>query len=109
MTNASKRNLIATLKNEQHIKRKRSESIFSSELRVQEGSTKITNTVDELVFGLLKKHGSVTRSKLVEITGLPRTTLYDSLIRLIIKGFVRKFNEDRNLRGRPKVFYQLSV
>ena len=90
-------------------KKESSESIYSSHLAIQEDSSLITNEVEEVVFGALYEHGSVTRMKLVEITGLPRTTVYDSLTRLILKGFVRKFDENRNHRGRPKVYYQLSV
>ena len=108
MTNTSKGDLMTTLKKE-HIKKEKPERFSSGKLIDRTSSINITNEVDETVFDVLQKHGPATRSKLVEITGLPRTTLYDSLVRLILKGFVRKFDEDRNKRGRPKVFYQLSL
>lgn len=99
---------MTTLRKE-YPKKESPESIYSIHLSIQEDSTLITNEVEEVVFGALYEHGSVTRMKLVEITGLPRTTVYDSLTRLILKGFVRKFDEKRHHRGRPKVYYQLSV
>lgn len=107
MSNASKGDLITTLKKE-YVKKGKLKRISPRKLDNQTDSNQITNEIDAIVFGVLKKHGPVTRSKLVEITGLPRTTLYDSLVRLILKDHVRKFDEERNQRGRPKVFYQLA-
>ena len=108
MKNSSTNEIMATLRKE-YRKKESPGAIYSSHLTIQEDSTLITNEVEEVVFGALNEHGSVTRMKLVEITGLPRTTVYDSLTRLILKGFVRKYDEKRNHRGRPKVYYQLSV
>ncbi len=107
MSNTSKGDLITTLKKE-YVKKEKPQRVSPGKLFKQEDSSQITNEIDEIVFGVLKKHGPATRSKLVEITGLPRTTLYDSLVRLILKKHVRKFDEERNQRGRPKVFYQLA-
>ncbi|MFQ5820912.1 MAG: helix-turn-helix domain-containing protein [Candidatus Heimdallarchaeota archaeon] len=107
MSNTSKGDLITTLKKE-YVKKGKSKRISPKKLVGREGLSQITNEIDEIVLGVLRKHGPVTRSKLVEITGLPRTTLYDSLVRLILKDHVRKFDEKRNQRGRPKVFYQLA-
>ncbi len=107
MSNHSKGNLLTTLKKE-YVKKGKSKRFSPTKMISQEDSNQITNEIDEIVFGVLKKHGPVTRTKLVEITGLPRTTLYDSLVRLILKDHVRKFDEERTQRGRPKVFYQLA-
>jgi predicted transcriptional regulator len=43
----------------------------------------------------------------VSLTGIARSTLYDSLLRLILKGYIARFSEDRKQRGRPRVFYQV--
>ena len=66
----------------------------------------IVHELDRDVLDILEKEGPLTRSKLVSLTGIARSTLYDSLLRLILKGFVASFSEDRRHRGRPKVFYK---
>jgi predicted ArsR family transcriptional regulator len=66
----------------------------------------IVHELDRNVFAILKREGPLTRSHLVSITGVARTTLYDSLLRLIVKGYVSRFSEARKQRGRPKVFFQ---
>ena len=66
----------------------------------------IVHELDREVLDILEKEGPLTRSKLVSLTGIARSTLYDSLLRLILKGFVASFSEDRRHRGRPKVFYK---
>ncbi|MHA2112373.1 MAG: winged helix-turn-helix transcriptional regulator [Candidatus Hodarchaeales archaeon] len=66
----------------------------------------IVHELDREVLDILEKEGPITRSKLVSLTGIARSTLYDSLLRLILKGFVASFSEDRRHRGRPKVFYK---
>lgn len=108
MPNMSKRDLIATLRKE-YTPETSSESKPSSGVSIEEILGTSANTVEGIVFGVLKKSGPVTRTMLVELTGLPRTTLYDALIRLRLKGYVQKYAEERNRRGRPKVYYQLSV
>lgn len=67
----------------------------------------IVHELDRNVLKILEKEGPVTRSKLVSLTGIARSTLYDSLLRLILKGYIARFSEDRKQRGRPKVFYQV--
>ncbi|MFW9995669.1 MAG: helix-turn-helix domain-containing protein [Candidatus Odinarchaeota archaeon] len=51
----------------------------------------ITNPVDLQVLGVLAAEGSLTRSELARITAIPRSTLYDSLMRLQLTGLVDKF------------------
>ena len=67
----------------------------------------IVHELDRNVLKILEKEGPITRSKLVSLTGIARSTLYDSLLRLILKGYVVRFSEDRKQRGRPKVYYQV--
>ena len=66
----------------------------------------IIHELDLQVLGILEQQGPLTRGKLVSLTGIARSTLYDSLLRLILKGYVASYSEDRRHRGRPKVFYR---
>lgn len=68
----------------------------------------IVHELDRNVLAILKNEGPLTRSKLVSLTGIARSTLYDSLLRLILKGYVARFSEERRQRGRPKVYYKVS-
>ena len=62
---------------------------------------------EEELLQILKERGPLTRTELMEITGVPRTTLYDKLVKLILKGKVRKVPVKGNGRGRPKVYYEV--
>ncbi|NHJ02171.1 MAG: hypothetical protein EAX86_08535 [Candidatus Heimdallarchaeota archaeon] len=68
----------------------------------------IVHELDRNVLAILKNEGPLTRSKLVSLTGIARSTLYDSLLRLILKGYVARYSEERRQRGRPKVYYKAS-
>lgn len=59
--------------------------------------------------GVEKKTGrkGIDRNGLAKITRLPRSTIYDALVRLIRKGLAKKFPEKRKVRGRPKEFFRL--
>ncbi|MHA1941722.1 MAG: winged helix-turn-helix transcriptional regulator [Candidatus Hodarchaeales archaeon] len=67
----------------------------------------IVHELDRQILKILEKEGALTRSKLVSLTGIARSTLYDSLLRLMLKGYIASFSEDRRHRGRPKVFYKV--
>ena len=62
---------------------------------------------DKIVFEALSRVKSATRSDLVKLCALPRTTIYDALIRLERIGFVERYPDERTTRGRPKTFYRL--
>ncbi|MFW9928304.1 MAG: helix-turn-helix domain-containing protein [Candidatus Thorarchaeota archaeon] len=65
------------------------------------------STLDISVLKTLEEIGPVTRGKLVEKTGIPRSTLYDSLFRLMLKGLVKKYSDkNQNVRGRPQVYFE---
>ncbi|WEU40958.1 MAG: hypothetical protein OdinLCB4_003360 [Candidatus Odinarchaeum yellowstonii] len=59
------------------------------------------------IIELLEKHGPLTRNDMVEYTGLPRTTLYDALDKLILSGKIEKYVLKINKKGRPTVYYEL--
>ncbi len=66
----------------------------------------IVHELDRNVLEILKREGPITRTKLVKLTGVARSTLYDSLLRLILKGHVFRYSEERKQRGRPKVYFK---
>lgn len=61
---------------------------------------------EEDLLEILKKHGPLTRDQLAKITGLPRTTIYDKLSKLLLQKKVIKKSEERKKRGRPKIFWE---
>ena len=53
----------------------------------------------------LEEKGPKTRPEIVSDLGIPRTTVYDRLVRLVLRGQVRKFPVPRKTRGRPRIKY----
>jgi hypothetical protein len=76
-------------------------SNLEQKILITEGSS-----TDEIVLGILRKQGPKTRAELVTLTSIPRSTLYDSLLRLILKEKVIKYSEKPDGPGRPKVFFK---
>lgn len=66
------------------------------------------SSIDRLIIGVLQSHGPMTREDLVKRIRKPRTTIYDHLVKMNIKGFVEKYSVITKKRGRPKVYYRLS-
>ena len=67
---------------------------------------KLSN-LDRKVYNILKTDGPITRSEMTKKTGIARSTLYDSLLRLSLKGLARKYSDaDHSTRGRPKVYFE---
>lgn len=65
------------------------------------------SSLDSTVLNILKQQGPITRAQLVKKTGIPRSTLYDSLFRLILKGLAQKYPDKAHTsRGRPQVFFE---
>jgi predicted transcriptional regulator len=62
-------------------------------------------SLDIKILRLLDEKESLTRPDLVRITNKARTTIYDSLQRLLLYGDIQYFFETREERGRPKTFY----
>lgn len=62
---------------------------------------------ERIVLEALRRVGEATRSNLVKLCALPRTTIYDVLIRLEQRGAVERYPEERTTRGRPKIFYRI--
>jgi hypothetical protein len=70
---------------------------------------KSISPVEEQLVSMLKDGGPLTRDQLVQKTGVPRSTLYDGLKRLILRDEVKKytFYETGRSRGRPQVLFAL--
>jgi len=70
--------------------------------------TKVRQVIDihDFLMDILKLTGGITREQLVKLTNIPRTTLYDTLKRLIDDGKVTTmFLHDGKYRGRPKTVF----
>lgn len=77
-------------------------SVFTSiEIKKPVGNLK------DIILELLGMQGPLTRDSIVELTGIPRTTLFDTLDKLILKGKIEKYTLKANRKGRPTVFYEL--
>ena len=60
----------------------------------------------DYLFSIIKEKGPITRGDLKELTNIPRTTLYDTIVKLIISNKLEKFSVSQRKRGRPKVYYK---
>lgn len=63
------------------------------------------NPTDKKIYQLLKEEGPLARDDIVKRTVLPRTTIYDALTRLSVRGVIYKFKEPRQTRGRCRVLF----
>lgn len=75
-----------------------------------EGVMQDYHPLDLILLDLLNQHGSMTRDEMVELVHLPRTTVYDSLKRLINMAKVKKYplrNQERR-RGRPCILFAVT-
>ena len=61
--------------------------------------------IEEFLVKILLEKGPITRSTLASLTNIPRTTLYDILAKLIMKGEVDKKPVRTKKRGRPKILF----
>ncbi len=70
--------------------------------------SKVRKVIDihEFLMDILNLTGGITREQLVKLTNIPRTTLFDTLKRLIDDGKVTTmFLHDGKYRGRPKTVF----
>jgi len=64
--------------------------------------------IKEFLFRLITTKGPITRSELTKETGIPRTTIYDTIVKLMLDEQIRKYSVPSKKRGRPRVFYEIS-
>ena len=79
-------------------------STKSHSMLAQEQSA-ILHDLDRVLFEILKAYGPLSRPELVQLTGVPRSTIYDSLARLILKGLVAQYSERKSPVGRPTTIF----
>lgn len=60
----------------------------------------------DYLFHVINKKGPITRKELKDLTNIPRTTLYDTIVELIMSNKLEKYSVSNNERGRPKVYYK---
>lgn len=60
----------------------------------------------DYLYSVIKERGPITRGELKELTDIPRTTLYDSIVKLIMTNKLEKYSVSNKKRGRPKVYYK---
>lgn len=70
---------------------------------------KITKDLDHIIFQLLVAYGPLTRPEMVQLTGIARSSIYDSLQRLIAKGFAVEYREKRSHTGRPTTVFDALI
>jgi hypothetical protein len=61
----------------------------------------LKHDIDHVILEILKAYGPLSRPELVQLTDVPRSTIYDSLQRIITKGFAVQYSEKRSPTGRP--------
>ena len=67
------------------------------------------NELDRVLFEVLKSYGPLSRPELVELTGIARSSIYDSLRRLIVKGYLVEYSEKRSYTGRPTTVFDALI
>ena len=65
------------------------------------------DTLNDLLYRIIKEKGPITRKEISKLTNIPPTTLYDYLIGYIRRGTVEKFPQSDRRRGRPRVYYRI--
>jgi predicted transcriptional regulator len=65
--------------------------------------------LQDYLLNLLTTSGPLTRSELVGISGIPRSTIYDALLKLMLKGLVERSPAASRGRGRPKILFSILV
>ncbi|MFX0016968.1 MAG: helix-turn-helix domain-containing protein [Promethearchaeota archaeon] len=69
----------------------------------------LTHDLDLILLEILKAYGPLTRSELVQLAGAPRSTIYDSLQRLITRGFAVEYPKKRSPVGRPVTLFDALI
>ncbi len=70
------------------------------------GSFEPAINIKEFLFKIIAEKGPITRSELKNLTGIPRTTIYDTIVKLMLDEKIKKYSVPSKRRGRPRVFYE---
>ncbi len=76
--------------------------------KTQEGPP-LTHDMDFILFAILKAYGPISRPELVQLIGAPRSTIYDSLQRLVTRGFAIQYTQKKNPVGRPVTLFDAII
>jgi len=79
------------------------------ELKAPTTPAQAPTDVKAFIVGLLRNQGPLTRGDITNRSRIPRTTVYDTLVNLVLSGVVEKYVDHNGRRGRPSVFYQLAA
>ena len=66
----------------------------------------LTPIQDQLI-KFLEDNGPSIRNILVKRLSVPRTTIYDNLLKLQKRNLIEKFTRNNGCRGRPLVYWRL--
>jgi DNA-binding transcriptional ArsR family regulator len=69
----------------------------------------IVHRLDRKLLEILISYGPCTRSELVEVTGVARSSIYDSLRRLEGKGLITKYSDKIGNMGRPMTLFDALI
>ena len=69
----------------------------------------IVHRLDRRLLEILISYGPCTRSELVEVTGVARSSIYDSLRRLEFKGLITKYADNMKNVGRPMTLFDALI
>ena len=63
--------------------------------------------IDYFIIEIIKGKGDLTRKDLADLTKIPRTTIYDTIEKLIFNGKIEKYSILDRKKGRPKIYYRI--
>ena len=82
-------------------------SAGSQKSKFHHQSPEFVNANDEVLYATLKTiAGGMTRCEVVEVTGIARSTTFDCLQRLILRGLVKRSPQHEGTVGRPKKYFE---
>ncbi|MHA1944955.1 MAG: helix-turn-helix domain-containing protein [Candidatus Hodarchaeales archaeon] len=69
----------------------------------------IVHRLDRRLLEILISYGPCTRAELVEVTGVARSSIYDSLRRLELKGLITMYSDNIKNVGRPMTLFDALI
>ncbi len=69
----------------------------------------LVHDLDRKLLEILISYGPLTRPELVEVTGVARSSIYDSLRRLNLKGLITQYSGKRTSVGRPMTLFDALI
>lgn len=69
----------------------------------------LVHEIDRKLLEILISYGPLSRPEIVEVTEIARSSIYDSLRRLILKGFIIKYSDKQKCVGRPITLFDALI